>query len=62
MTTPEIVKSNNKTLEARLLQSIKELPNNVIESTCANDDAFNQQIIELSQTQKSNFKNLINEI
>ena len=62
MTTSQIVKSNNKTLEQRLLQSIKKLPNHIIEPTCVNEDAFNQQIIELSQNQKSNFKNLINEI
>lgn len=62
METKNLVKYNNKTLETRLLQSIKELPNHVIKTTCANDDAFNEPIIELSATQKSNLKNLINEI
>jgi len=62
MTIPEIAKDKNKALEQRLLESIKKLPNHEIKSTCANDGAFNEQIIELSQSQKSNFKNLINEI
>lgn len=62
MTTLEIAKDKNKALEQRLLESIKKLPNDEIKSTCANDDAFNEQIINLSQSQKSNFKNLINEI
>lgn len=62
MKTSQIAKDKNKALEQRLLESIKKLPNHEIKSTCAHDDAFNEQIIELSQSQKSNFKNLINEI
>jgi len=62
ITTSQIAKSNNNLLNQRLLQSIKKLPNHVIELTCVHDDAFNWQINELSETQKSNFKKLINEI
>lgn len=62
MKSSQIAKDKNKALEQRLLESIKKLPNYVIKPTCAYDDAFNEQIIELSENEKSNFKNLINEI
>lgn len=62
MNTSRIVKDQNKALEQRLLQSIKKLPVHTIKSTCAYNDAFNEQIIELSETEKLTFKNLIHEI
>ena len=62
MTTPRIVKDRNKALEQRLLQSIKKLPRHKIKSTCVNDDAFNEPIIELSQAEKITFKKLTDEI
>jgi len=62
MKTHEIVKSNNRQLEERLLNSIKELPKLVVNQSCVHDDAFNEQIAELSPNQKSNLKNLLNEI
>ena len=62
MTTSQIVKSNNRQLEKRLLNSVKELPKLVVNQSCVHDDAFNWQITELSQNQKSNLKNLLNEV
>lgn len=62
MTISQIVKSNNNVLEKRFLKSIQELPKHKINPTCKDDDAFNEPIVELSQTEKSNLKNLINEI
>lgn len=60
--TQKIVIEQNKLLEQRLLQSIKKLPKYVIETTCVNDTAFNDAIIELSQNQNTNLKKLLNEI
>lgn len=66
----EIAKSNNKALEQRLIQSIgkhSELDLKPVEHHeevlgLVHDDIFNLPINELSQTQKSNFKKLIDEI
>ena len=60
--THQIAKEQNKLLEERLLQSIKKLPKLELKSTCGNDTAFNEPIIELSQNQNTNLKNLLNEI
>jgi hypothetical protein len=62
MKTHEIAKAQNKALEQRLLQSIKKLPKFELKSTCGNDTAFNEPIVELTKKQTANFKNLLNEI
>jgi len=60
--TQQIAKEQNKALEQRLLQSIKKLPKFELKSSCANDTAFNEPIVELTKNQTTNFKNLLNEI
>ncbi len=70
MTTSQIVKSNNKALEQRLIQSIGKHSKTELKAKepheealgLVHDDIFNLPINELSQTQKSNLKNLINEL
>lgn len=62
MTTKEIVNRNNKAIEQKIILKIKDLP--IIEKhfTTAKDEAFNHPIINLSKTQSTNLKNLLNEI
>lgn len=44
MTTTQIIKSNNKALEQRLLISIKKLSNHQTNSITVHDNAFNEPI------------------
>lgn len=62
MKTTEIVKQNNKAIEQNLISKIKDLPIINKHFSTINDDAYNEPIIELSTVQKSNLKNLLNEI
>lgn len=62
MTTTEIVNANNKTIEQKLISKIKELPIINKHFSTINDDAYNGPLIDLSQSQKSNLKNLLNEV
>jgi len=55
----EIVKTNNKATEQRLLQSIKELPKLEVKATTMHDWAFTEPIGELVEKQNENFKKLI---
>lgn len=62
MKTTEIVNANNKAIEQKLISKIKDLPIINKHFSTLNDDAYNEPIIDLSQSQKSNLKNLLNEI
>ena len=62
MKTTEIVNANNKAIEQNLISKIKDLPIINKHFSTINDDAYNEPIIELSTVQKSNLKNLLNEI
>jgi len=54
-----IVKDNNKSIERRLLQSIKELPKLEVKATTMHDWAFTEPISELTEKQKDKIKKLI---
>ena len=62
MTTTEIVNANNKAIEQNLILKIKDLPILNKYFTTVKDEAFNMPIINLSKTQSTNLKNLLNEI
>jgi len=54
-----IVKYNNKILERRLVESIKELPKLEVKATTMHDWAFTEPIGELTEKQNDIFKNLL---
>ena len=60
--TAEIFNSHNKTIEATIIQECKELPIIRKHFTTIDDDAYNEPIVNLNQNQKSNLKNLLDEI
>jgi len=62
MTTTEIVNANNKAIEQKLLLEIKDLPIINKHFSTIKDDAYNEPLIDLSKSQKSNLKNLLNEV
>lgn len=57
----EIANNSNKRLEQRFIQSIKKLPNFKVNSTTVHDFAYNEPIVEITPTQNSLLKNLLNE-
>lgn len=57
--THQIAQEQNKLLEARLLQSIKKLPKHELKSSCVNDTAFNEPIVELTKKQNTTLKKLL---
>lgn len=62
MKTTEIVKQNNKAIEQNLISKIKDLPIINKHFSTIKDDAYNEPLIDLSKSQKSNLKNLLNEV
>lgn len=62
MTTNKIVNANNKEIEQNLISKIKDLPIINKHFSTIKDDAYNEPLIDLSQGQKSNLKNLLNEV
>lgn len=61
MTTTQIVNQNNKLIEQNLISKIKDLPIINIHFSTIKDKAYNEQILQLTEKQNTNFKNLINE-
>jgi len=49
---------HNRLIQMKWISSIRKLPNHT-NLSCVNDEAFNSPIIELSENQKNNLKNLI---
>ena len=62
MKTTEIVNTNNKAIEQNLISKIKDLPIINKHFSTIKDGAYNEPLIDLSQSQKSNLKNLLNEV
>ena len=51
---------HNRLIQMKWISSIRKLPNHT-NLSCVNDDAFNLPVIEISENQKNNLKNLIND-
>ena len=49
---------HNRLIQMKWISSIRKLPN-YKNLSCVNDDAFNLPIVEISENQKNNLKNLI---
>ena len=49
---------HNRLIQMKLISSIRKLPN-YKNLSCVNDEAFNSPIVEISENQKNNLKNLI---
>ena len=49
---------HNRLIQMKWISSIRKLPN-YKNLSCINDDAFNSPIVEISENQKNNLKNLI---
>jgi len=49
---------HNRLIQMKWISSIRKLPNHT-NLSCVNDEAFNSPIVELSENQKNNLKNLI---
>lgn len=49
---------HNRLIQMKWISSIRKLPNHT-NLSCVNDDAFNLPIVEISENQKNNLKNLI---
>ena len=62
MTTTQIVNANNKVIEQKLISKIKDLPIINKHFSTLKDDVYNEPIIDLTKSQKSNLKKLMNEI
>ena len=60
--TADIFNSHNKAIEATIIQECRELPIIRKHFTTAYDDAYNEPIVNLNENQKSNLKNLLDEI
>lgn len=50
---------HNKLIQMKWISEIRKLPNHT-NLSCVNDEDFNLPIVELSENQKNNLKNLIN--
>lgn len=61
MKTTEIVNANNKAIEQKLISKIKDLPIINMHFSTIKDEAYNEPILQLTEKQNTNFKNLINE-
>ena len=49
---------HNRLIQMKWISSIRKLPN-YTNLSCVNDEAFNSPIVEISENQKNNLKNLI---
>ncbi len=49
---------HNRLIQMKWISSIRKLPN-YKNLSCVNDEAFNSPIVEISENQKNNLKNLI---
>jgi len=49
---------HNRLIQMKWISSIRKLPNHT-NLSCVNDEDFNLPIIEISENQKNNLKNLI---
>ena len=49
---------HNRLIQMKWISSIRKLPNHT-NLSCVNDEAFNSPIVEISENQKNNLKNLI---
>jgi len=58
-TSIQIAQEQNKAIEQRLISEVKSYPVHKEIETTKHDEAYNQLIIELSQTQKQKLKNLL---
>ena len=54
------IDKHNKLIQMKWISSIRKLPNHT-NLSCVNDEAFNSPVIEISENQKNNLKNLIND-
>jgi hypothetical protein len=59
MTTKEIFDANNRLLKQKVIDRVKELPKVNINPTTVHDFAFTQPIVELTEKENTNFKNLL---
>jgi len=61
MKTNEIIQNANKAREQQLISKIKDLP--IIEKhfSTIKDNAYNEPIVEITPTQNTNLKKLLNE-
>lgn len=50
---------HNRLIQMKWISSIRKLPNHT-NLSCVNDEDFNLPIVEISENQKNNLKNLIN--
>ena len=51
---------HNRLIQMKWISSIRKLPNHT-NLSCVNDEDFNLPIVEISENQKNNLKNLIND-
>jgi len=51
---------HNRIIQMKWISSIRKLPNHT-NLSCVNDKSFNLPIVEISENQKNNLKNLIND-
>jgi len=54
------IDTHNRLIQMKWISEIRKLPNHT-NLSCVNDDAFNLPVIEISENQKNNLKNLIND-
>lgn len=50
---------HNRLIQMKWISEIRKLPNHT-NLSCVNDEDFNLPIVEISENQKNNLKNLIN--
>ena len=56
----KVIDKHNQAIQMKWIASIRKLPN-YTNLSCVNDPAFNLPIVEISPSQKSNLKKLIEE-
>lgn len=55
----KVIDKHNRIIQMKWINSIRKLPNHT-NLSCIHDEAFNLPIVEISENQKINLKNLIN--
>lgn len=61
MTTKQIIDANNKAIEKKIIKNCKDLPIITKHFTTVNDEDFQEPILELTNSQSSEYKKLINQ-
>ncbi len=54
------IDKHNRLIQMKWISEIRKFPNHT-NLSCVNDEAFNSPIVEISENQKNNLKNLIND-